>query len=357
MVAPLEQNGGGSMNLQSLFESLHRDGHVASPSPPKIVFAETSNPWYTRVLMGIMGWLGGFFVLGFFGAIIGNLFENGVILVIVATGLFAGSFAMYRAMPKSDFGTQFALAASICAQVVATIAFAKLVGYSGNTYGIAWFVGLMQVALVIAMPNGLHRLISTLFAAAAFFLAAEKGLLVPALDAILVIVLIVLARMESTLVVSGQRQLVDPVINGVSIALLLRGAAHVNLFGETLWLPFALQAAVVFAVALTVWTALNTARLTMVTRSAAVLAAIVYGAVTWRAPGLIAVVLVLLVAFASGRRALTAFSLVALVAYLSTYYYQMQLTLATKSMVLALSGASLLVMWWVHRTYFSGERA
>ena len=345
------------MNLQSLFDSMHRDGHIASPTPPGIVFAESSNPWYTRVLMGFMGWLGGLFVLGFFGAIIGSVLENGVILMIVAIGLFAGSFAMYRAMPNSDFGTQFALAASICAQVVATFAVGKLVGYNGNNDGIAWFVGLMQVALVIAMPNGLHRLLSTMFAVAAFFIAAQKGLLVPALDTLLVILLIVLARMESTLVVSGQRQLVDPVINGVSIALLLRGAAHVTFFGETLWLPFALQAAMVFAAALTVWTALNTARLPMVTRSAAVLGAIVYGAVTWRAPGLIAAVLVLLVAFASGRRALTAFSLVALVAYLSTYYYQMQLTLATKSMVLALSGASLLVMWWGHRTYFSGERA
>ena len=345
------------MNLQSLFDSMHRDGHIASPTPPGIVFAESSNPWYTRVLMGFMGWLGGLFVLGFFGAIIGSVLENGVILMIVAIGLFAGSFAMYRAMPNSDFGTQFALAASICAQVVATFAVGKLVGYNGNNDGIAWFVGLMQVALVIAMPNGLHRLLSTMFAVAAFFIAAQKGLLVPALDTLLVILLIVLARMESTLVVSGQRQLVDPVINGVSIALLLRGAAHVTFFGETLWLPFALQAAVVFAAALTVWTALNTARLPMVTRSAAVLGAIVYGAVTWRAPGLIAAVLVLLVAFASGRRALTAFSLVALVAYLSTYYYQMQLTLATKSMVLALSGASLLVMWRGHRTYFNGERA
>ncbi|MEO8385393.1 MAG: DUF4401 domain-containing protein [Betaproteobacteria bacterium] len=345
------------MNLQSLFENLHRDGHIASHSPPELVFAESASPWYTRVLMGFMGWLGGLFVLGFFGVIIASFFDNGAMMMIIAIGLFAGSFAMYRAMPSSDFGTQFALAASICAQVVATLAVAKLVGYNGNGYGIAWFVGLMQVALVIAMPNGLHRLISTLFSVGAFYFAAEKGLLVPALDVVLVAVLILAARMESTLVVLGRRQLVDPVINGLSIALLLRGAAHVSFFGETHWFPFAMQTAVVFSVALVAWAVLNTARLASVPRSAAILAAIVYGAVTWRAPGLIASVLVLLVAFASGRRALTAFSLVALVAYLSTYYYQMHLTLATKSMVLGLSGACLLVMWWVHRSYFSGERA
>ena len=36
---------------------------------------------------------------------------------------------------------------------------------------------------------------------------------------------------------------------------------------------------------------------------------------------------------------------------------QVHMTLMAKSMVLALSGASLLVMWWLHRTYFAGEAA
>ena len=114
---------------------------------------------------------------------------------------------------------------------------------------------------------------------------------------------------------------------------------------------------IAFAVVLVGWVALSTVRLSVMQRSAALMGAIIYAAVTWRAPGLIASALVLLLAFGSGRRALTGFALFALVAYLSTYYYQMHMTLATKSMVLALSGASLLVMWWGHRTYFNGERA
>ena len=345
------------MTLESLFATLYRDGQVRSPELPQIAFTDQSGPWYTRVLMGFMGWLGGLFVLGFLGALIAAFFTNSALMMIIAILLFAGSFAMYRAMPTNDFATQFALAASICAQAVATIAYGKFVGQSIDTYSVAWFVAVMQIALVFVMPNVLHRLLSTMFAAVALFIAAQKGLLVPALDAVLAVALVLLVRAESTLVAMGRRQLVEPVINGLAIALLLRGAGHVTFLGESAWLPFALHSAIVFAVALLAWAVLSTTRLAMAQRSAAILAVIIYAAVTWRAPGLIASALVLLVAFGSGRRALTAFSLVALVAYLSTYYYQMQMTLATKSMVLALSGASLLVMWWVHRSYFAGEEA
>ena len=345
------------MTLESLFAALHRDGHVATSEVPQMAFSDLSSPWYTRVLMGFMGWLGGLFVLGFLGALIAVFFTSSVFMMIVAIGLFAGSFAMYRAMPTNDFGTQFALAASICGQVVATIAFSKGMDQSVDTYNVAWFVALMQIALVVLMPNTLHRLLSTMFAVVALFVAAQKGLLVPALDAVLAVALVLLVRAESTLVARGHRLLVEPVINGLAIALLVRGAAHVTFFGQAPWYPFALQTAVVFSVALVAWVALNTSRVATVPRIAAVLAALVYVAVTWRAPGLIASVLVLLVAFGSGRRALTAFALLALLAYLSAFYYQMHMTLMAKSMVLALSAACLLVMWWVHRTYFAGEAA
>ena len=345
------------MTLESLFAALHRDGHVATSEVPQMAFSDLSSPWYTRVLMGFMGWLGGLFMLGFLGALIALLYTNSILMMIIAIGLFAGSFAMYRAMPTNDFGTQFALAASICAQVVATIAFSEGLNQSVDTYNVAWFVALMQIALVLLMPNALHRLLSTMFAVVALFVAAQKGLLVPALDVVLAFALVALMRAESMLVAIGRRQLVEPVINGLAIALLVRGAAHVTIFGEAPWFPFALQTAAVFSVALVAWVVLNTSRVATVPRIAAVLAALVYVAVTWRAPGLITSVLVLLVAFGSGRRALTAFALVALLAYLSTFYYQKHMTLMAKSMVLALSGASLLVMWWVHRTYFAGEAA
>ncbi len=50
-----------------------------------------------------------------------------------------------------------------------------------------------------------------------------------------------------------------------------------------------------------------------------------------------------------------ALGLLAMMAYLSAYYYQMSMTLLAKSGVLALTGAVLLVLWWVQRQFFSKE--
>ena len=345
------------MTPAALFDILHRDGHVASSGVPPIDVSDVASPWYLRVLMGFMGWLGGMFVLGFFGALIAAFFSNFVGMVLLAIGLFAGSFAIYRTAPSNDFATQFALAASICAQVVATLAYGNAVGLGMDIMNAASFVAVMQIALVFAMPNFLHRMLSTMFAVIAMFIAAEKGLLVPVFSGVVAFAFVLLARAESTLVASGRMMFADAVINGLAVALLLPGAAYVGFLGNAPWMPFSLYTSIAFAMVLVGWVALSTGRLPVMQRTAALMGAIIYAAVTWRAPGLIASALVLLLAFGSGRRALTGFALFALVAYLSTYYYQMHMTLATKSMVLALSGASLLVMWWGHRTYFNGERA
>ena len=58
------------MTLESLFDSLHRAGHLPSATVPAIDLERNHSPWYTRVLLGGMGWLGGMLVLGFLGALI-----------------------------------------------------------------------------------------------------------------------------------------------------------------------------------------------------------------------------------------------------------------------------------------------
>jgi hypothetical protein len=154
------------MTLESLFDALHRAGHLPSATVPAIDLERDHSPWYTRVLLGGMGWLGGMLVLGFLGALISGLFDSAVGMSVLALMMFGAGFAIYRAAPGNDFATQFALAASICGQALAAVAFGKLVGHGDDFTVVAWFIALMQAALVWVMPNFLHRLISTIFAVA-----------------------------------------------------------------------------------------------------------------------------------------------------------------------------------------------
>lgn len=342
------------MKLDELYEQLHRRNLVEAASAPAMTFAEGAGPWYTRALLGVMGWVGGLLVLGFFGSLIAGLFNSAPGMAVLAAAMFLGSATIYRNFGHSDFATQFALAASICGQAAAVVAFGKMYGADATT-PVAWFAAAMQISLVWLMPNFLHRFLSTMFAVLALFVATKNGFASAGVSAAIGLGFVYLVREESSLVLRGRRALAEPVIAGLAIGLLLAGVAHIRLFGSTPWLQFSPQSALAFAASLVLWVALAARGLAAGPRSAALLATIAFCVASWRAPGLAACALVLFVSFARGRRTMTGLSLVALVGYLSTYYYQMEITLALKSAVLAATGGVLLVSWWVHRQYFSEE--
>jgi len=343
------------MNIESLFAALNSMGQVATSAPPEIALQRSHAPWYTRALMGGMGWLGGMLVLGFVGGIMGGLFDSAPGMAVVAVAMFAGSVAIYRTAPKNDFATQFALAASICGQVLAAVAIGKMMSFNAGDAVIAWLVALMQVVLVLVMPNFLHRLLSTLFVVAALFFATRKNGLSVGVDLGLALGWVALLWAESRLVAQGRRALSEPVINGLAVGLLAAGIGYMVLTEGEPWLPHTSLSSTAFGAALLVWVVLATAGLAAATRAAAVAATLAFVVVSWRAPGLLASGLVLLASFAAGRRALSALGLVSLLGYLSAYYYQMSLSLLDKAGVLGLTGAVLLVLWWVHRHYFSKE--
>jgi hypothetical protein len=70
---------------------------------------------------------------------------------------------------------------------------------------------------------------------------------------------------------------------------------------------------------------------------------------TLKAPGLAPAVVVLLVGFAVGSRELTGLGVLALLAYLSRYYYALHATLLEKSLLLMAAGAALLLAYFALR--------
>lgn len=344
------------MNLHDLYAELARRRLVVSATPPPFTFGEKNSLWYTRALLGFMGWLGGTLVLGFFGSLIAGLFNSGPGMAILAVIMVVASFSIYRVFAANEFSSQFSLAASICGQALAVGAFDRLF-HPKDFVLTAWFLVALQFALVWIMPNFLHRLLSTMFAVLALFVATKDNGASAAVCALLGFGFVLLCQAESVLVARGRRAISEPVLAGLAVGLLAAGVAYLRLFGSAPLLPFAPMSALAFALSLLLWIALATRGAATGARVAAFAAAVAFAAAAWRAPGLLACALVLLASFSSGRRALTGLAMVALIGYLSTYYYQMNLTLALKSAVLAASACVLLVCWWVHRRYFYAEAA
>ena len=84
----------------------------------------------------------------------------------------------------------------------------------------------------------------------------------------------------------------------------------------------------------------------------ALAAALIVAVASLKAPGLGPVLSILVIGFANGNRVLAGVGVIALLGYLSHYYYSMQTTLLEKSALLAATGAALLLArlalhrWW-----------
>ena len=79
-------------------------------------------------------------------------------------------------------------------------------------------------------------------------------------------------------------------------------------------------------------------------RRAAWAGAAIVAAASLKVTGLPPALVILLLGFANGNRVLAGFGVLALLAYLSQYYYSLEITLLEKSAVLIATGIALLVL-------------
>ena len=137
--------------------------------------AAAERPWYIGLLLGVAGWFAGLFILIFVGAILrpdsgGGALASGLVLLAAAWGMF-------KVDRDGAFVSQMALALSIAGQFALLFGLHEVLFKSSKGIAsIALVALLIQLALVVAMPNRLHRSMSTLFACIAWATFVRYGL-------------------------------------------------------------------------------------------------------------------------------------------------------------------------------------
>jgi Domain of unknown function (DUF4401) len=223
-----------AQNLSALTAALVQHGHLPPDTAPPPE-APPTRPWFIALLLGIAGWLAGlcsvfFLALVFEPKTAGSLGMIGVVLLAVAFGL-------YVADRNNSFLDQLALAFSIAGQLAVAGAIGQATEWKPALT--ASLIAILQGVLVLAMPNSLARLLSTMFACAAWAIAIRTGWLsggwfgsarasvgfLPALLAWLVIwtpvaaaAWFLIAR-EAAWMATAFRTLARPVLSGLLIAL------------------------------------------------------------------------------------------------------------------------------------------
>lgn len=328
------------------------------------ITSDTVTPWYVRTMLGIAGWIGALFLLGFVGAGFEFVMKSVAASLFVGTTLCAAAAALFRAKPGSDFASQFAFAVSLAGQALILTGLAQ--EWHSHFNMIATVMAAVEAALFLLMPNFLHRVwaaSSGIYAAAFVFNDSGLHAYTPAL------LLAAFAwvwlnefshpRKASLLRALGYGLTLVALFNlfttGVYGMGLMTGGRHTALAlpGGALnfWIGAALTGAVLL---MTVQKLLNREEVPAMTGPgrAALAAAALLALISLKAPGIGLTATILLVGYAQGNRVLAGLGILGLLAYLSHYYYSLEFTLLEKSALMACSGIALLAArlalrhWW-----------
>ena len=328
-------------------------------SQPSTEALSPDSPWYVKALLAFSGWLAAVFLLVFLGLAFAPLLENASLCLIL------GSFTIVIAwwilsLPKSEFYQHLGLAISLAGQGL--VAFATFTLTDESPVGSWALLGLLQIILALMMPDFVHRVFSAFFAT--FALAMTLSLHgIPYIFAGLVMWATAWIWLNEFNFPRWHQRLVS-IGYGLTLALIqLKGTAlhlHNALYWDDKpgdianwappWIGEVLCAAALLFV---VWQLLKRYQVSLGSPQGigALLGALALGVASLEANGITAGIMLLLLGFSSRHSLLMGLGTLALLFYLSSYYYLLDTTLLQKSFTLVILGALLMICRWglVHR--------
>lgn len=313
-------------------------------------------PWFVRVMLGVAGWFGALFLLGFGGLVLSFLFESVAGSLLTGAALCGGAAFLFR-KSENDFLTQLGFAVSLAGQAAILIGFAQL--FEEHLAATAMAMAFVQAALFFLAPSFPHRVWTTWTGALALVVALADWRLA-VLAAPLLTAAFAWVWLEE---IDHPRQNEILRAAGYGLTLAAVGAIFFQemLVTTELWTEKRSQIPPIFGAALTsgilivaVWRLLSREGVPAGTgpARAALAGAVIVGLASLAAPGLAPAVLILVLGHANGNRVLTGLGILVLLGYLSYYYYSLEMTLLEKSALLAAVGVALLLArlvlhrWW-----------
>lgn len=346
------------MDAATLWRRLHDERMVAADVMP-VLELPPHTPWYTRAMLGFAGWLAGMFLVAFVGGSFAALFRDGPALMVLGLAFCAGAIAVDRRARTQEVLAQMALAISIAGQAFFAFGFAELV--RGDTWRATATALVVLYAIHFVLGGSfVFRLVSATFGTVALLVAVHDTALAPWVGAAVALAFAALWADEAQWRAPRPAWIRDLLSDGAApwaLALVLAAwsvPAHLEdvLAPKTPRYLYAIANGIGLA-----WIAWRLTAADTRARALALVGVALLIAASHGAPGVIAGVLVLVAGFAAAQRGLVALGVLAVVGFLSAYYYQLHQTLLVKSMWLAVTAAGLLAALAVMRAVFRGRES
>jgi hypothetical protein len=326
-----------SISVSDLADELLRRRLIESVSTPP----EPNNerPWFISIVLGFSGWLAGIFAL----ACVALLFrpDTPPAIALIGLTLLASAFGLYAADRSGAFFDQLALALSIAGQIALAWAASDATHSEAAT---AALVTLMQVILLLIMPNTLAKVLAAFFACCAWavtvrFIAwdtanyhssSEQIPLIPALIGWFIVwvpimgAVQVLIKSERAWIATDSRRIARPALRGLLVSLAVATWASEPNTSFLFWGGDGQPR--------TNWLVL------------------------WPLLGIAGALFAAFCAFRLRSRALIGLSIVGAVMHVAQFYYQLGTTLLIKSSVmLAVGVAALVAAHWLNNRSLTNE--
>jgi uncharacterized membrane protein len=350
------------MTREALWDRLKANALVDGDLPPA---EEASAPWFVRLMLGVAGWIGALFLLGFAALGFSSIIDDAAGALTLGILCCAGAYILFRFTGGGDLAGQFGLAVSLAGQ--ALIVFGLADSVSDESASLFLMVALLQAALVLLMPNVVHRVLSAFGGAVALALAMNRMGLYGIGPAVLCTGLVFIWLEPTRWARSGK--LLRPAGYGLALAVLLIEAVRLYWWdwlydlktSSPTWLmlhgPMLGRG---IAALLLLWTAHRLLAREAVPRGSstwlgAIGGALILALLSLLAPGIAPALLVLLLGFGAGNRILVGLGILGLVGFVSHYYYSLHATLLAKSGILAATGLCLLAAHFLFRRLFAAS--
>ncbi|MBC3874140.1 DUF4401 domain-containing protein [Undibacterium flavidum] len=342
-----------SSTCAELWQTLIRVNAVSGEMPATTeADSNVNQAWYIRVMLGFSGWLGALFLMGFIGIGFSFFHESMIAGISIGLALCTAAYVIFRLGSNNDFVLQLALALSMAGQ--GFVVFSLFQKNPQNHAAIFAAILLFEILLVAMMPNFIHRFLSTVSTVyAAYFLFQELGMF-GFTSGIVAILLTALWWSPRRL---RQPEVWRPI--GFALALTLLTTEGSRLFSllmlqnaDAWWFKHGWRLAgtlVNLALLSTTMLVLRRegVRWSSLPALLAVSGTMILCGFGYVAPGLSHALLLILIAYSFGEKLLLGLGLLSLLSFLSHYYYQLQVSLLYKSIVLASLALLLLVVRWI----------
>ena len=337
---------------QQIWAALLEAGAVKGDMPEHKI---PDSPWYVKVLLGFSGWLAAIFILGFIGVGFDFIFKDKSLAALVGIAMIGGAFILLR-ISKNEFVEHLGLAASLAGQALLVYAMFEFAGHK-DILAVWILLTLLQIILVVLMPNYVHRVFSSFIAAIAFSMAFTEIKMPYWGSGIVMFIAAICWLKEFKYPVHMEK--IRAAGYGFTMALiLLKGVAlfgsrifgyHLSEKESEFWTyPWFGEIIIGVVTIYVVWSLLKRYGCILQERTTLVflIAAILLCVVSLKVQGITVGIVIMILGFSASNRVLLGLGIVSLLFYISTYYYLLDITLLHKSLILLVAGLVLLTLRW-----------